>query len=221
MYIGNYSVEIKHYLLQGSFGIAFKGFEKRTNKPVTVKQLHDVEHLGKGAFQEVDKLHQINHEHLVEVLFSKEDGNCWWTVLEYCDLGDLERFLKSRHLEMRQKLLVMYQSASAVSYLHNMKSPVIHGDIKPANILVNTVSQGFVIKVCDMGLADILKANQEITETDFKTLSFRAPEYFSAANKKMEFTVAADTFSLGLVYKVVIDYGEEGKHMQPTAGNVV
>ena len=78
----------------------------------------------------------------------------------------------------------MYETASAMSYLHGQKPIIIHGDLSTQNILIG---DGFHAKVADFGLACTIKENcsSSITETPLRgKLSFIAPEYWINPQKR-------------------------------------
>jgi len=73
---------------------------------------------------------------------------------------------------------------------------VLHRDIKPGNILLNDRGEPLV---SDFGLAKLLDGNNDLTRslTTFGTAGFIAPE--QAGNAAVDFTPAADVYSLGAV----------------------
>jgi hypothetical protein len=88
----------------------------------------------------------------------------------------------------------MAKVARAVEYAHS--HGVLHRDIKPGNILLNDQGEPLV---SDFGLAKLLDGNNDLTRslTTFGTAGFIAPE--QARNPAVDFTPAADVYSLGAV----------------------
>ena len=88
----------------------------------------------------------------------------------------------------------MAKVARAVEYAHSRG--VLHRDIKPGNILLNDRSEPLV---SDFGLAKLLDGNNDLTRslTTFGTAGFIAPE--QAGHAAVDFTPAADVYSLGAV----------------------
>ena len=77
------------------------------------------------------------------------------TVLEYIEGNDIDFFLKQHKLipEKDARSVVM-QTVSALKYLNTgIKPPVIHFDLKPANILLGTSTSSGEIKITDFGLS--------------------------------------------------------------------
>lgn len=64
------------------------------------------------------------------------------------------------------------QLAEALIYLHN--NNIVHGDVKPANILLNDI---WGVKLCDFGLAG--EAHTALTDIQLPSLWYRPPELVS------------------------------------------
>ncbi|PNY02510.1 LRR receptor-like kinase resistance protein, partial [Trifolium pratense] len=85
-------------------------------------------------------------------------------VFEYMRNGNLESWLhpateitdQSKSLNLEQRLNIITDVASAFHYLHyECEQPVIHCDLKPANVLINDF---LVAQVSDFGLARLLSS---------------------------------------------------------------
>jgi serine/threonine protein kinase len=123
-------------------------------------------------------------------------------VLEYLPFGNLKEQHGQRNLSEVEVLTILEQGASALSYLHEQRPPIVHRDIKPENILVSSRSP-LHIKLSDFGLA---KASAYL-ETACGTVFYIAPEiarYYRRSSRGLKYTCAVDIWSLGVV---IFKYG--------------
>ncbi|KAJ6850796.1 U-box domain-containing protein 33-like [Iris pallida] len=77
-------------------------------------------------------------------------------VYEFLLEGSLEDFLKNRPglLTWQMRTRIVYEICSALIFLHSNKpQPLVHGDLKPANILLDAK---FNNKLADFGLCRFL-----------------------------------------------------------------
>ena len=69
-------------------------------------------------------------------------------------------------------MIIILDVASGLEYLHN-NANMLHGDIKPANILI----KGDIFKLCDFGTTLVLDENKQCNFDDYTTTEpFMPPE---------------------------------------------
>jgi serine/threonine protein kinase len=85
------------------------------------------------------------------------------------------------------------QCLKALNYLHTQPRPIIHGGIKPANILVDDTKEGIWIKLADIGLA---RGGNE-PKLILRTSSYCPPE-FNSGTVALGHTTAVDIWSMGM-----------------------
>lgn len=109
--------------------------------------------------------------------------------MEYMDGGSLDLVLK-QHGKIPEKYLrkITYAVLRGLSYLRE-NHQIIHRDVKPSNILVN--SQG-EIKICDFGVSGQLI--DSMANSFVGTRSYMSPERLQGS----QYSVASDLWSLGL-----------------------
>jgi serine/threonine protein kinase len=100
-----------------------------------------------------------------------------------------------------ENVQILRQLLSALRYLHELKPPIGHRDIKPDNILVlYRHSSGIYVKFADFGLAKAA----DYLKTFCGTLQWAAPEIYNKISNKeaaadIRYSVAVDIWSLGVV----------------------
>ena len=136
--------------------------------------------------QEFRLLTQLWHPNLIEVYDYgiTESGGIYYSMA-YVDGPNLGEKMPSMRLEMLVQALV--QICRALAYLH--VRGVIHGDLKPANALL----EGEQVKLVDFGLAQEIKTQQDSQQ--YITPNFAAPELIQGR----EVDGRADLYSLGAI----------------------
>ena len=112
--------------------------------------------------------------------------------VEGIDLADLVRMHGSPGLPMGEALRYLDQVGGALDHLHAQPVPVVHGDLKPENVVVTADGRAVVI---DFGTASL--AGSRATEG---TPGFSAPEAMGGE----VLAPAADVFSLAAVATFVL-----------------
>ena len=100
------------------------------------------------------------------------DGDSYVVAMDWVDGTDLAKLLGDRGrpgLAPSSVLAYLAQAAEALTHLHSQDPPVIHGDVKPANLIL---TKGARIKLVDFGLSSAPDAPRRRTGTP----GFRAPE---------------------------------------------
>ncbi|KAG7461151.1 hypothetical protein MATL_G00206930 [Megalops atlanticus] len=140
-----------------------------------------------------------------------------WLVMEYCDGGDLNRYLLSRPSDTPRNYSVIRQLSSAVAFLHGLR--IVHRDLKPDNVLVRLTPSGPLIKVADFGLSKVTEGSAEgdLTRQHFSSTCgsdfYMAPEVWGGRS----YTAQADIFSLGVLFWAALEritFLEDGSNQE-------
>jgi serine/threonine protein kinase len=150
--------------------------------------------------REASTLARLDHPNLPKVsdFFSVEDRD--YLVMDYVPGTDLlevvrEARRKGRALPEAQVLGWMEQLCDALSYLHRRDPPVLHRDVKPAN--VKLTPEG-TIKLVDFGLVRPLDAGRETTFTGLRgmgSLPYTPLEQYGEVADHTD--VRSDIYALG------------------------
>ena len=111
-----------------------------------------------------------------------------YLVMEWVDGQTLERWVDDEGLSAERMLNVFAEVCSAVVHAH--RSLVVHGDIKPANLAIDTHGQ---VKLLDFGIAQMLDADPDQAPPSAMTPGFSAPEQ----RRGEPISTASDIYSLG------------------------
>ena len=162
-----------------------------------------------------------DHENIIKLLDYKTDKDFIYIVTELGQLGDLEKFLKGNFPTTESKLDIMGDCAKGLYFLHNCNPKIIHRDIKLNNIIMMKGQSGTVAKLCDFGLSALFDADGserfKSTKAGRGTYQYLAPELLVHGRKLYDETV--DSFSLGLVFMVLLNYCENYTSLEPYPGN--
>ena len=147
---------INNMIGYGDFGVFCGGFNDRNSKIAAkcVPEKCGIAKIAKIA-KEASRLLTLNHRNIVNVYDVKNEVTMVWIFMEYCSSGDLQDFVKWCRLTLDQKLDLMIQIATGVSYLHGQN--VVHRDIIPSNILMS----GNTAKLADFDLSKYLDPEVE------------------------------------------------------------
>ncbi|XWS77001.1 hypothetical protein CRYUN_Cryun01aG0226600 [Craigia yunnanensis] len=198
----------------GGFGAVFRG-ELSDSTPVAVKRL---ERPGSGEKEfraEVCTIGNIQHVNLVRLRGFCSENSHRLLVYDYMPNGPLSAYLRrdSPNLCWDVRFRVAVGTARGIAYLHEeCRDCIIHCDIKPENILVDS---DYMAKVSDFGLAKLVGRDfSRVLATMRGTWGYVAPEWISG----LAITPKADVYSYGMTLLELIG-GRRNVEAPQSAGN--
>lgn len=143
---------------RGSTGTVYRAWQLAVEREVALKVLH-IELSGKPRViqrlqREARTLARLAHPHIVGAIDMGNAGDRWWFAMELVDGPSLEERLRTDgRLTEREALRLLTPVGEALEHL--WEHGVVHRDVKPGNILLDSSAggRGRNARLADLGLA--------------------------------------------------------------------
>lgn len=156
--------------------------KKHTSQPQVLRRL----------LAEARRVAAIEHPNISHIQDVNQDGDRYFIVLEYIEADDLQKQVQqSGKLPAAKAWNIVRQTAEGLAHAH--AKGIVHGGLKPSNLLVD--QQGRV-KILDFGLAQLASndagSGDSVDQVALTSKLYRAPEAGSGPAER-----AGDVYSLG------------------------
>jgi len=175
---------------KGSIGKVLKAYDSLSKRLIAIKVIYNAVKLSEISLKrEFNILSKLQHSNLIKVFdFGFSISKTPYFTMEFVEGQDLRIFLQN-HNNIAFLPKIIRQALSALKYLH--KNGVIHGDIKPENIMIIMNESGEIItKLLDFGLTTRIRRKKKIISG---TPRFLAPEVLASNS----YSPASDLYALG------------------------
>lgn len=199
--IPNYEVIEK--LGESIQSIIYKAIRKKhPENPVILKLLktgYMPEHQKLHFRQKIEQLKLLNDPMLIRPLAFEVKDDLQYIIREYFDGIPLDKWIYAQggKVPLENFFIVSLQLAQALNKVH--EAGIIHGGIKPHNILIHPKSLS--VKIVDfISSLDTREISHFIYEQSFveNTLAYTSPEQTGRINHRIDFS--SDLYSLGIVF---------------------
>ena len=194
--IGPYLVQDR--IGQGASAIVHRGWHDDLQRTVAMKFLPLLHNpLAKSRFvREARALRRLDHPNIVEVLDTCEYEGTPFMVFDFIPAGSLADQMAMEPLTSAEAMAILNGIARGLDHAH--KHGIIHRDVKPANILLNTSGAPVI---ADFGLARLLEQPSATATGMFAgTPAYMSPEQAEGG----EIGPRADQYSLAaLAYELL------------------
>ncbi|MDA0837937.1 MAG: serine/threonine-protein kinase [Planctomycetota bacterium] len=196
--LGGY--EIVNFLGKGGMGAVYKGRQISMERFVALKILNEKlvndKDFIERFLQEAKSAGRLNHPNIIQVIDIDMSDGTYFFSMEYVDGPTVGRILKDKgKLQVDESLEIAASTAEALHFAH--KNSLVHRDIKPDNIMINSEGQ---VKLADLGLAR--NPDDDMVDlVDGKKIVWGTPSYMSpeqAMGHKID--GRSDLYSLGATW---------------------
>jgi len=160
--------------------------------------------------KEFKMVFNLNHPNLLRPSHYDVYERMPYLIMPYCEQGSSVKL--TGKMDERTAWQFLHDVASGLAYLNGQKTPVIHQDIKPHNVLIDNNST-FVI--ADFGISSearsTLRQSMKTDNHGTGTMAYMAPERFGGIGEPI---FASDIWSLGAsLFEMItgeLPFGEHG-----------
>lgn len=215
----NHDFTLGELIGTGAFANVYKATSIATKTKVAIKSYKMKKNILSTMFRIASEMAFLNiteHVNIIKFIACAMTKASAYLALEFIPKGTLRNYMPNRiKLTPQQLQSVIKQLMSALIYLHSLS--IMHGDIKPENILVEKTDPDMVIKLSDFGLSEIIMGSKRLFKHS-GTFSYMAPEL----HFNLPYDTSSDLFSAGVViYELIYDQKPIQKDLYPEYLNLL
>jgi signal transduction histidine kinase/CheY-like chemotaxis protein len=147
--------------------------------------------------KEAEILRGLSHENIVKIRDSGEWGGSYFLVMDYVEGTSLKRFLEEQGpLPLRTFIKIALELARTVRFCH--EHHILHGDLKPGNVMIQAINGSVKLKILDFGVAIIQDRSGTWEAPAVGTFAYMAPERSGIITRPID--QRSDLYSLGVIF---------------------
>jgi len=189
---------------EGTYGVVFKGRNKKTNEIVAMKKIRlesEDEGVPSTAIREISLLKELQHPNIVSLKDVLMQEAKLYLIFEFLTM-DLKKYMDTNVPKDGQMDPVLvksytYQLLQGLLFCHQRR--VLHRDLKPQNLLID---KNGAIKIADFGLARAFGIPVRVYTHEVVTLWYRAPEVLLGSPK---YSCPIDIWSIGTIFAEMVN----------------
>jgi cyclin-dependent kinase 2 len=181
----------------------YKAYDRVTRATVALKKIRleqEEEGVPSTAIREISLLKELRHANVVRLQDVVHADAKLYLVFEFLDL-DLKRHMDAEGprlaADRATTKLYLHQMLAGIAYCHAHR--VLHRDLKPQNLLIDTARGG--LKLADFGLARAFGLPVRAYTHEVVTLWYRAPEILLGAQ---HYSTPVDVWSIGCIFAELV-----------------
>ncbi|XP_058743819.1 serine/threonine-protein kinase ATG1a [Vicia villosa] len=186
----------------GSFAVVWRSRHRSSGLEVAIKEIDQTQLSPKvrdNLIKEITILRTIRHPNIIRLFEAIETNDRIYLVLEYCGGGDLAAYIH-RYGRVSESIARHFMRQLAAGLQVLQEKNLIHRDLKPQNLLLETTSATPLMKIGDFGFARSLTPLQ-LADTLCGSPYYMAPEIIQS----QKYDAKADLWSVGaILYQLVV-----------------
>jgi serine/threonine-protein kinase len=186
---------------RGGLGTVYDAYDTVLAREVAIKEIRDPCVLDAAAVvREARALASVRHPNVVTLhALHHEASQPPFFVMEKVDGQSLDVLLSGRHINLQTALRMLSEIAAGLDAIHD--AGLVHGDVKPSNVLVD---RRWHTKVADLGLLPLL---ERMRPGDvLGTPEYLPPERALGAEPDPALASRADVYSFGVMAMEVLTH---------------
>jgi len=191
--------ELLEEIGRGGQGVVYRARQKSLNRTVALKMIGVGQWASRTDLKrfrlEAEAAGRLDHPCIVPIYEVGERGDQCYFSMKFVEGGQLDEVVKHTPMPIRQGVELIAKIAHTVHYAH--EHGILHRDIKPGNILLDTKGEPHLT---DFGLARLVESESTVTRTldVLGTPSYMAPEQAGGNSPTTaRLTSATDVYGLG------------------------
>jgi serine/threonine protein kinase len=187
----------------GAFGAVYLvKDEQNSQRKFVLKEVMHTNQEKQCAFSfDAAALKRLYHPALPDIyqLFSGDENDRFYILTDYVEgpsLEQMRQLMPGKRFSLHTALTLMSPIMDAISYLHRQHPHLVHGDIKPCNIIASLAGTATRTKLVDFGGVHNVYTDASAQQGK---LNYRAPEQFGRSASRR-----TDVYGLGATFYTIL-----------------